>query len=104
MIVLISAPEFCQLCSIRFIAKLEQDIGGKGVKKQLNNLCYIYALYLLHKHLGDFLSTNSITPKQASLANDQLRSLYTQVLSSSLSLSLHLCIFKLSLTLFCCLF
>lgn len=64
---------------VRFIAKLEQDIGGKGVKKQLNNLCYIYALHILHKHLGDFLSTNSITPKQASLANDQLRSLYSQV-------------------------
>ena len=29
--------------------------------------------------MGDFLSTGSITAKQASLANDQLRSLYSQL-------------------------
>jgi acyl-CoA oxidase len=63
----------------RFFDKLQQDIPGNGVKQQLQNLCYIYALNLLHKHLGDFLSTGCITPKQASLANDQLRSLYSQV-------------------------
>jgi acyl-CoA oxidase len=82
-----AAIAHCQLIVVsKFIAKLEQDIGGKGVKKQLNNLCYIYALYLLHKHLGDFLSTNCITPKQASLANDQLRSLYTQVRPNAVAL------------------
>lgn len=63
----------------RFIEKLQQDIAGKGVKQQLEILCSIYALHLLHKHLGDFLSTGCITPKQASLANEQLRSLYPQV-------------------------
>jgi len=64
----------------RFIDKLQQDIPGKGVNQQLQNLCYIYALNLLHKYLGDFLSTGCITPKQASLANDQLRSLYSKVI------------------------
>lgn len=63
----------------RFIEKLQQDITGKGVKHQIQLLCSIYALSLLHKHLGDFLSTGCITPKQGSLANDLLRSLYSQV-------------------------
>lgn len=63
----------------RFIEKLKGDIPGKGVKEQLQILCSIYALYVLHKHMGDFLSTSTITPKQASLADDQLRSLYSQV-------------------------
>ena len=63
----------------RFVEKLQQDIPGKGVKHQLELLCSIYALSLLHKHLGDFLSTGCITPKQGSLANDRLRSSYTQV-------------------------
>ncbi|KAF2586585.1 hypothetical protein F2Q70_00035328, partial [Brassica cretica] len=82
-----AAIAHCQLIVVsKFIAKLEQDIGGKGVKKQLNNLCYIYALHILHKHLGDFLSNNSITPKQASLANDQLRSLYSQVRPNAVAL------------------
>lgn len=65
--------------TFRFIEKLQQDIPGNGVKQQLEILCNIYALFLLHKQLGDFLSTGCITPKQASLANDQLRSLYSQV-------------------------
>ena len=63
----------------RFIEKLQQDIPGKGVKKQLEVLCSIYALFLLHKHLGDFLSTGCINPKQGSLASEQLRNLYSQV-------------------------
>ncbi|KAF2315054.1 hypothetical protein GH714_038038 [Hevea brasiliensis] len=58
----------------------------KGVKQQLQNLCNIYALNLLHKHLGDFLSTGCITPKQSSLANDQLRSLYSQVRPNAIAL------------------
>ena len=52
---------------------------GPGVREQLQILCNIYALSVLHKHVGDFLVTGCITPKQASLANDQLRSLYSQV-------------------------
>ncbi|RID69711.1 hypothetical protein BRARA_C01789 [Brassica rapa] len=77
----------CQLIVVsKFIAKLERDIKGKGVKNQLRNLCYIYALHLIHKHLGDFLSTNTITPEQASLANNQLRSLYSQLRPNAVAL------------------
>ncbi|KAH8521318.1 hypothetical protein Peur_040028 [Populus x canadensis] len=77
----------CQLIVVsKFIDKLQQDIPGKGVNRQLQNLCYIYALNLLHKYLGDFLSTGCITPKQASLANDQLRSLYSQIRPNAIAL------------------
>lgn len=56
------------------------------MKEQLQILCYVYALNLLHKHLGDFTSTGCITPKQASLANNQLRSLYSQVRPNAIAL------------------
>ncbi|KAI7993722.1 Peroxisomal acyl-coenzyme A oxidase 1 [Camellia lanceoleosa] len=69
-----------------FIEKLLQDIPGWGVREQLEALCNIYALFLLHKHQGDFLSTGYITAKQASLANDQLRSLYSQVRPNAIAL------------------
>ncbi|KAL1211138.1 putative peroxisomal acyl-coenzyme A oxidase 1.2 [Cardamine amara subsp. amara] len=82
-----AAIAHCQLIVVsKFIAKIEGEIEGKGVKKQLKNLCYIYALHLLHKHLGDFLSTNSVTPEQASLASHQLRSLYSQVRPNAVAL------------------
>ncbi|KAM7272321.1 hypothetical protein ACFE04_026984 [Oxalis oulophora] len=82
-----AAIAHCQLIVVsKFIEKLQQDIPGEGVKKQLENLCGIYALHLLHKHLGDFLGTGSITPKQAALANDQLRSLYSQVRPNAVAL------------------
>jgi len=58
---------------------LQQDIPGKGVKQILEVLCSVYALSLLHKHLGDFISTGCIDPKQGSLASEQLRNLYSQV-------------------------
>ncbi|KAJ7944723.1 Acyl-coenzyme A oxidase [Quillaja saponaria] len=75
-----AAVAHCQLIVVsKFIEKLQQDIPGKGVRQQLAILCNVYALFLLHKHLGDFISTGCITPKQAALANDQLRSLYSQV-------------------------
>ncbi|XP_020251765.1 uncharacterized protein LOC109829089 isoform X2 [Asparagus officinalis] len=61
----------------RFIQKVKQDLDGDGVKEQLQILCNIYAFSLLHKHLGDFLSTSCINPKQAALANEQLRALYS---------------------------
>ncbi|KAF5938411.1 hypothetical protein HYC85_022670 [Camellia sinensis] len=70
----------------KFIEKLLQDIPGKGVREQLEALCNIYALLLLHKHQADFLSTGCITAKQASLANDQLRSLYSQVRPNAIAL------------------
>lgn len=82
-----AAVAHCQLIVVsKFIEKLQQDIPGKGVKKQLEILCNIYALHILHKHVGDFLSTGYITPEQASLANDQLRSLYTQVRPNAIAL------------------
>ncbi|GAV77995.1 ACOX domain-containing protein/Acyl-CoA_dh_M domain-containing protein [Cephalotus follicularis] len=81
------AVAHCQLIVVsKFIEKLQQDIPGKGVKNQLENLCSVYALNILHKHLGDFLSTGCITPMQASLANDQLRSLYSQVRPNAVAL------------------
>ena len=71
---------FFYLCyTARFIAKVQQDTPGHGVKEQLQNLCNVYALYILHKHLGDFLATGCITPKQGALANEQLGKLYAQV-------------------------
>ncbi|VVB02227.1 unnamed protein product [Arabis nemorensis] len=82
-----AAIAHCQLIVVsKFITKIEGETKGKGVKKQLKNLCYIYALHLLHKHLGDFLSTNSVTPEQASLANHQLRSLYSQLRPNAVAL------------------
>ncbi|XP_014508908.1 peroxisomal acyl-coenzyme A oxidase 1 [Vigna radiata var. radiata] len=82
-----TAVAHCQLIVVsKFIEKLQQDITGKGVKHQIQLLCSIYALSLLHKHLGDFLSTGCITPKQGSLANDLLRSLYSQVRPNAIGL------------------
>nr|CAB3466674.1 unnamed protein product [Digitaria exilis] len=70
----------------KFIEKVQQDIPGHGVKEQLQNLCNVYALYILHKHLGDFLATGCITPKQGALANEQLGKLYTQVRPNAVAL------------------
>ncbi|KAL6861361.1 hypothetical protein ACP4OV_017061 [Aristida adscensionis] len=70
----------------KFIEKLQQDIPGHGVLEQLQNLCNIYALHLLHKHLGDFLATGCITPKQGALANEQLGKLYAQVRPNAVAL------------------
>ncbi|KAB1216989.1 Peroxisomal acyl-coenzyme A oxidase 1 [Morella rubra] len=82
-----AAVAHCELIVVsKFIEKLQQDIPGKGVKEQLEILCNVYALFLLHKHQGDFLSTGCITPKQAALANDQLRSLYSQVRPNAIAL------------------
>ncbi|KAL7165054.1 hypothetical protein ACSBR2_040859 [Camellia fascicularis] len=81
------AAAHCQLIVVsKFIEKLQQVIPGKGIKQQLEMLCNVYALFLLHKHQGDFLSTGCITAKQASLANDQLRSLYSQVRPNAIAL------------------
>ncbi|KAK6935149.1 Acyl-CoA oxidase, C-terminal [Dillenia turbinata] len=66
--------------------KLQQNIPGKGVKRQLEILCNIYALSLLHNHQGDFLSTSTITSEQGSLVNDQLRSLYSQARPNAVGL------------------
>ncbi|CAA0825413.1 Peroxisomal acyl-coenzyme A oxidase 1 [Striga hermonthica] len=82
-----AAVAHCQLIVVsKFIEKLQQNIAGEGVKQQLEALCGIYYLSLLHKHQGDFLSTSYLTPKQAALANDQLRSLYTTVRPNAVSL------------------
>ncbi|KAL0324501.1 UNVERIFIED_CONTAM: Peroxisomal acyl-coenzyme A oxidase 1 [Sesamum calycinum] len=82
-----AAVAHCQLIVVsKFIEKLQQDIPGEGVKKQLEALCGIYYLSLLHKHQGDFLATSFLTPKQAALANDQLRALYTKVRPNAIAL------------------
>ncbi|XVF52578.1 hypothetical protein PTKIN_Ptkin05aG0029600 [Pterospermum kingtungense] len=82
-----AAVAHCQLIIVsKFIEKLQQDISGKGVRRQLEILCNVYALNLLHKHLGDFVSTSSITPKQGALANEQLRLLYSQVRPNAVAL------------------
>ncbi|KAI5013635.1 hypothetical protein ZWY2020_037148 [Hordeum vulgare] len=41
----------------KFIEKMQEDIPGPGVKEQLQKLCSIYALHLLHKHLAGERST-----------------------------------------------
>ncbi|KAL2472068.1 Peroxisomal acyl-coenzyme A oxidase 1 [Abeliophyllum distichum] len=82
-----AAVAHCQLIVVsKFIEKLQQDIPGKGVKKQLEVLCGIYYLFILHKYQGDFIATSCISPKQASLANDQLRALYSQVRPNAIAL------------------
>ncbi|KAF6151296.1 hypothetical protein GIB67_020618 [Kingdonia uniflora] len=82
-----TAVAHCQLIVVsKFIEKLKQDIPGKGVKEQLQILCNIYALFLLHKHQGEFLATGAITLKQASLASDQLRVLYVQARPNAIAL------------------
>ncbi|KAH9618030.1 hypothetical protein KSS87_014450 [Heliosperma pusillum] len=82
-----AAVAHCQLIVVsKFIDKLRQDIPGDGVKEQLQALCGIYTLSIIKKHLGDFLTTACITPKQASLANDLLRSLFTQVRPNAIAL------------------
>ncbi|GMJ15075.1 acyl-CoA oxidase 1 [Hibiscus trionum] len=82
-----AAVAHCQLIVVsKFIEKLQQDIPGKGVKRQLEILCSVYALSLLHKHLGDFVASGCITPEQGALANEQLRLLYSQVRPNAIAL------------------
>ncbi|CAA7393058.1 unnamed protein product [Spirodela intermedia] len=82
-----AAIAHCEVIVVsRFIEKVQQDIPGDGVKEQLQILCFIYALHLIHKHSGEFLSTGCITPEQATLANEQLRTLYGQVRPNAVSL------------------
>ncbi|KAJ9556111.1 hypothetical protein OSB04_010725 [Centaurea solstitialis] len=82
-----AALAHCQLIVVsKFVEKLQQDIPGKGVKQSLEILCYVYALFLLHKHQGEFLATGYLTPKQAVLANEQLRTLYSKVRPNAIAL------------------
>ncbi|KAL8539837.1 hypothetical protein ACS0TY_001438 [Phlomoides rotata] len=82
-----AAVAHCQLIVVsKFLEKLEQDIPGEGVKQQLEALCGIYYLSLLHKHQGDFLATSYITAKQAALANELLRNLFTKVRPNAIAL------------------
>ncbi|XP_042050831.1 peroxisomal acyl-coenzyme A oxidase 1-like [Salvia splendens] len=82
-----AAVAHCQLIVVsKFLDKLQQDIPGKGVKQLLQAVCGIYYLSLLHKHQGEFLATSYITPKQAALASDQLRALYSKVRPNAIAL------------------
>lgn len=81
------ARAHCQLIVVsKFIDKVQENIPGAGVKEQLQILCSVYALYTLHKHLGDFLSTGYITAEQGNLAGDQLRHLYSLVRPNAVAL------------------
>ncbi|CAM8988893.1 unnamed protein product [Rhodiola kirilowii] len=82
-----AAIAHCQLIVVsKFFEKMKGDIPGEGVKQQLETLCSIYALFLLHKHAGDFLSTGCITSKQIALANNALRSLYAKMRPNAIAL------------------
>ncbi|XP_051115292.1 peroxisomal acyl-coenzyme A oxidase 1-like [Andrographis paniculata] len=82
-----AAVAHCQLIIVsKFLEKLQEDIPGKGVKQQLETLCSIYSLSLVHKHQGDFLATSYLTPKQASLANNQLRALLAKLRPNAIAL------------------
>ncbi|KAK9669133.1 hypothetical protein RND81_13G111700 [Saponaria officinalis] len=82
-----AAVAHCQLIVVsKFAEKLGQDIPGDGVKEQLEALFGVYALSIIKKHLGDFLATGYMPPKQASLANDHLQSLYSQVHPNAIAL------------------
>eukprot|EP01018_Ginkgo_biloba_P002585 Gb_39042 [translate_table: standard] len=82
-----AARAHCQLIVVsKFIEKVQQDIPGEGIKRQLEGLCSVYSLSLLHNHRGDFLSTGYLTGEQAALATDQLRVLYSQVRPNAVAL------------------
>ncbi|KAJ8748122.1 hypothetical protein K2173_014432 [Erythroxylum novogranatense] len=73
-------------CQLIVVSKNCNKIYQEGVKEQLQVLCCIYALNILHKHLGDFIATGCISAKQASLANDLLRSLYSKLRPNAIAL------------------
>ncbi|XP_042411979.1 peroxisomal acyl-coenzyme A oxidase 1-like [Zingiber officinale] len=82
-----AAIAHCQLIIVsKFIDKVQEDIQGRGVKEVLQILCSVYALSLVHKHLGDFITTGYITPKQGALANEKLRSQYSQLRLNAVAL------------------
>ncbi|KAG6501311.1 hypothetical protein ZIOFF_041190 [Zingiber officinale] len=82
-----AAIAHCQLIIVsKFIDKVQEDMQGRGVKEILQILCSVYALSLVHKHLGDFIATGYITPKQGALANEKLRSLYSQLRPNAVAL------------------
>lgn len=82
-----AALAHCELIvASKFIEKLQQDIPGEGVKQQLELLCSTYYLSLIHKRQGDFLASGYLTSKQAALANEQLRALYTKVRPNAIAL------------------
>jgi acyl-CoA oxidase len=70
---------------VRFIDALRRDYSGAGVKRQLDILCRVYAISLLVAHAGDFLSTGYLTERQISLAKQQLRALFHEVLLNILA-------------------
>lgn len=82
-----AARAHCELIVVtRFIEALKKDIPGRGVKKQLQILCNIYALSLITAHTGDFLSTGCLSSEQINLAKGQLRDLFRQVRPNAISL------------------
>lgn len=82
-----AARAHCELIVVtRFMEALKKDIPGKGVKKQLQILCNMYALSLITARAGDFLLTGYLSNEQLDLAKAQLRNLYKQVRPNAVSL------------------
>lgn len=63
----------------RFIDAVSKEFPGRGLKRQLQLLCKIYALSVLSANAGDFLVTGCLNGEQVSLAKEQLRALYREV-------------------------
>eukprot|EP00249_Psilotum_nudum_P020477 c27721_g2_i1 orf=399-2420(+) len=82
-----AARAHCELIVVsKFIERLEKDIPGKGVKQQLQNLCYAYALSLIAARSGDFLLTGYLSSVQIAMAKHQLQCLYSQVRPNAVAL------------------
>lgn len=82
-----AARAHCELIVVtRFTEALREDFPGRGVKKQLQILCKVYALSSLTAHAGDFFSTGYLSSEQVALAKDQLRALFREVRPNAVAL------------------
>lgn len=73
------------LAFCRFIEQIQSGVPGRGLKEQLEVLCFTYGLSLLITNAGDFLSTEYLTGKQVMLAKDELKRLFDQVSTKELA-------------------
>ncbi|KAH7443592.1 hypothetical protein KP509_02G041400 [Ceratopteris richardii] len=77
----------CELIVVtRFMEALKKEISGRSVMKQLQTLCYVYALSLVTARAGDFLVTGYLSSKQLDLAKGQLRSLFRELRPNAVAL------------------
>eukprot|EP00250_Pteridium_aquilinum_P017481 c2364_g1_i1 orf=79-2094(+) len=83
----VAARAHCELIVVtRFIEAVREEFSGRGVKRQLQILCKIYALSVLTAGAGDFLSTGYLTSEQIMQAKEQLRALYHEVRPNAVAL------------------